>query len=61
MKKLGYGKDYKYSHDYPGHFAKQEFLPRKISKTRLYDPAQNPSENKIRDRLRRWWTGWYKY
>lgn len=30
MKDIGYGKDYKYAHDFNGSFAEQEFLPKEI-------------------------------
>ncbi|MGB5988929.1 MAG: replication-associated recombination protein A [Marinifilaceae bacterium] len=55
MKNLDYGKDYKYSHAYPGHFVEQEFMPEKAKNKRLYIPQSNASEMKILDRLRSWW------
>ncbi len=61
MKKLDYGKDYKYSHDFPGNFTQQEFLPQKISKKKFYEPGNNPSENNMRARLKAWWKNWYSY
>ena len=61
MKNLNYGKNYKYSHDFPGNFAQQEFMPDKVSKHKIYEPGNNPSENKMRDRLKKWWKGWYNY
>jgi putative ATPase len=61
MKSLDYGKNYKYSHDYPGNFAQQEFMPDKVSKHKIYEPGNNPSENKMRERLKKWWKGWYGY
>ncbi|MGZ3940300.1 MAG: replication-associated recombination protein A, partial [Flavisolibacter sp.] len=39
MKRLGYGKNYKYAHSFEGNFADQEFLPDKIKGTRFYDPG----------------------
>lgn len=60
MKELGYGKNYKYAHAYPGNFAEQEFLPDKISGTKLYEPQQNPAEEKFRNRLKSLWKK-YKY
>ena len=48
MKDEGYGKGYKYSHDFPGNFAEQEFLPDEITGTTLYEPGNNPRENEIR-------------
>jgi len=61
MKDQGYGKGYKYSHDYPGNFAEQEFLPEKISKTVLYNPGNNARENEMRKRLHQQWKDKYGY
>lgn len=55
MEKLDYGKGYKYSHDYPGHFVKQEFLPEKLSKTQFWIPQDNPAENKLTERMKTLW------
>ena len=41
MKELGYGEEYKYSHDYANNFAEQEFLPEAISKNPIYIPGNN--------------------
>lgn len=60
MKELGYGADYKYSHSYDGNFSDQEYLPKEISKTRFYEPGNNPKEKSIRDWLRKLW-GKYGY
>ena len=38
MKKMGYGKNYKYAHSYEGNFTEQEFLPGELSGTAFYDP-----------------------
>ncbi len=61
MKKMDYGKDYKYSHDFEGNFVQQEFLPEKISKMKIYEPGKNASENKMKERLKNWWKHWYQY
>lgn len=61
MKDAGYGKDYKYSHDYDRNFADQEFLPEKLSGTRLYEPGDNARENELRARLKSLWKNKYKY
>ena len=42
MDKAGYGKGYKYAHDYAGHFAEQEFLPESLSGTKFYEPDTQP-------------------
>ncbi|RYE21429.1 MAG: replication-associated recombination protein A [Sphingobacteriales bacterium] len=61
MKKLDYGKGYKYAHDHPGNFVDQEFLPDKVSGTKLYDPGNNAAEARIRDYLRNCWKEKYDY
>ena len=61
MKKLNYGKNYQYAHDFPGNFVPQEFLPEKISGTIFFDPQENPAETKIQQRLKQQWKGKYKY
>ncbi len=61
MKKMDYGKGYKYAHDYPGNFVDQEFLPDKIAGTKLYDPAHNPTEDRMRAYLRECWKEKYGY
>ncbi|MGQ1909819.1 replication-associated recombination protein A [Marinifilum sp. RC60d5] len=55
MKELGYKKDYKYSHDYPGNFVDQQFLPDEIKNQRIYFPQKNQQELKIWERLKGWW------
>ena len=55
MKELGYGVEYKYSHDYPGNFVEQDFMPEEIRGAKLYEPQNNPQENKILERLKKLW------
>ena len=55
MRQMGYGKEYKYSHDYEGHFVEQEFLPPSLKGRRYYQPTQEGSEKEIAERLKRWW------
>jgi putative ATPase len=61
MKDLGYGKDYKYAHSYQGHFVEEDFLPEKIKGKIFYDPAANPKETEIRNKLISLWKKRYKY
>ena len=61
MKDIGYGDAYKYSHDYENNFAEQEFLPKKISNTRLYSPGNNARENAQRQYLKQLWKEKYGY
>lgn len=61
MKELGYGKDYKYAHNYKDNFAQEDFLPEEIQQTVLYDPGSNKRESALRDFLKKRWQGKYKY
>ncbi|WP_339698913.1 replication-associated recombination protein A [uncultured Roseivirga sp.] len=61
MKEEGYGKGYKYSHDFPGNFVNQEFMPAEIKGTKLYDPGKNPREEEMRKRLQAMWKEKYGY
>ena len=55
MRDRGYGKDYRYSHDYEGHFVQQEFLPASLKDRRYYQPGQEGAEKEIKERLEKWW------
>lgn len=61
MKKLGYGKNYKYAHDYERNFVEQEFLPDELSGTMFYEPGKTPREEELRKFLRSLWKGKYNY
>jgi putative ATPase len=52
MKDLGYGKGYKYPHDYPGHTVVEDYLPEKLKGTRFYKPDGQGKEKEIEDRLK---------
>ncbi|MCL6462064.1 MAG: replication-associated recombination protein A [Flavobacterium micromati] len=61
MKELGYGEEYKYSHDYSNNFAEQEFLPETIRNKPIYIPGNNSRENSIREFLKNRWKDKYGY
>ena len=61
MKRMGYGKDYKYAHSYEANFTEQEFLPDQISGTAFYEPGKNPREEELRKFLRSLWKNKYNY
>jgi putative ATPase len=61
MKELGYGQHYVYSHDGPGNFVEQDFMPEEISRKRLFLPGDNPREREMLTRLRSWWGDRYGY
>ncbi|MBR1445579.1 MAG: replication-associated recombination protein A, partial [Alloprevotella sp.] len=44
-----------YPHDYPGHFHRQQYLPDELQGTRLWEPADNPAEQRHADRMRALW------
>lgn len=56
MEELGYGQDYKYSHDYPGNFVQQEFMPAEANHPTFWVPCHNPSEAKMAERMNTLWS-----
>jgi putative ATPase len=61
MKELGYGEEYKYSHDYANNFAEQEYLPEAIKNTAIYVPGENAREKTTREFLKNRWKDKYGY
>lgn len=59
MKDLQYGKGYKYSHDYPGNFANQEFMPDSIKGTRFFNPGSSKKEIEIAELISKIWKNKY--
>ncbi len=59
MKELGYGKEYRYSHDQPGHASEQEFLPEAISGKTIYAPGDNRKEQEFAAYLLNVWKNKY--
>lgn len=59
MKDLGYGKEYKYAHNYQNNFIEEEFLPEDLSGTSFYEPGNNSRENAIKEFLDKRWKGKY--
>jgi putative ATPase len=57
MRDMEYGKGYRYSHDYEGHFVEQEYLPPGLKGARYYFPAAQGREREIEERMREWWGG----
>jgi putative ATPase len=54
MKELGYGKDYKYPHDYPDHFVPEEYLPENLKGRIYYEPSDFGFEREVKRRLEAW-------
>ena len=60
MKELGYAKDYKYAHDYEGHFVEQQFLPDELARKRIWHAQGNAAEMKLQERMLQLWKDRYK-
>lgn len=50
--KLGHGEGYKYAHDYPNHYVRQQYLPYELSGREFYHPSGNGYEKKIREHMK---------
>lgn len=61
MKQIGYGKDYKYAHDYKDNFIQQQFLPDELKGKKFYQPQDNTKEKQILSSLQQRWNGVYDY
>lgn len=55
MKELGYSDGYKYAHDYPGHFVRQQYLPDAMAGRCIWSPQDNASEARLRERMEQYW------
>jgi putative ATPase len=60
MKELDYGKGYKYAHQFPGHFVRQQNLPETLAGRQFYYPAEEGFEKQVLARLRAWWPERYR-
>lgn len=61
MKEIGYGDNYKYSHDFPGNFVTQEYLPSEISGHTFFSPGCSKREQQMRQLLKQLWNDKYGY
>jgi putative ATPase len=57
MKEMGFGKGYRYAHDYPGHFIRQQYLPDELKGRQYYTPSDQGYEREVASRLHFWWQG----
>ena len=55
MKELGYHDGYKYPHDYPGHFTSQQYMTDALKDVRIWHGQHNPSEEKMYQRMVKYW------
>lgn len=60
MKNLGYSDGYKYSHDFPGHFVRQQYMPDELTDIRIWHAQHSPSEEKQYQWMLRCWGDRYK-
>jgi putative ATPase len=60
MKELGYGKGYLYSHDHPGNFVLQEFMPDELSQTSFFEAGSSKKEQEIQEQIKILWGSKYK-
>ncbi|MFH1004506.1 MAG: replication-associated recombination protein A [Bacteroidota bacterium] len=61
MKEIGYGKEYKYAHDFDENFILQEYLPEEITGTKFFNPGDNNVEKKFSEFLKKLWKTKYNY
>ncbi len=61
MKAIGYGKEYKYPHDYENNFIDVNYLPEEIKDSQFYFPGENGQEKNLKERLKFLWKGRKKY
>lgn len=61
MKDIGYGKEYKYAHDFDNNFVAQNYLPKEIDGQSIYKPQGNAREKDLLTRLKALWKGKYGY
>jgi putative ATPase len=61
MKQIGYGKEYKYPHDYENNFVKENYMPEELKNSQFYFPGSNGHERNLKERLKLLWKGKKKY
>lgn len=61
MEQMGYGAEYRYPHDYPGHFYAQQYMPDAISGVQLWNGGDSASEAKMKEQMTRLWGNFKKY
>lgn len=61
MKSIGYGKEYKYAHDFENNFTQLEFLPDQIKGKTFYKPGNNSRENELKNYLIKLWGDKYEF
>jgi putative ATPase len=54
QKEMGHGKDYKYPHEFDGHYVVETYLPDALAGQRFYQPSESGEEKEIKERLEGW-------
>ena len=55
MEELGYSEGYKYAHDYPNHFVKQQFMPDALQGRKFWQAQGSPTEQRMADWMKHLW------
>ena len=55
MSGMGYGKGYRYAHEFEGNFTEQDYLPPSVQGRRYFQPSTEGQEKEIKERLENWW------
>ena len=61
MKDIGYGKNYKYAHDFENHFVEENYFPEELKGSQFYFPSEQGQEKKLKDWLKNLWKKMKKY
>ena len=61
MKDIGYGKEYKYAHEFKSHFVEENYFPKELENSQYYFPTENGQEKRIKDWLKSLWKTLKKY
>jgi len=56
MKELGYADGYKYAHDFPGHFVRQQYLPDELANASFWQPQDTSAhEQRLKQQMKACW------
>jgi putative ATPase len=61
MKVIGYGKDYKYAHNYENHFVEENYFPDELAGSQYYFPTEIGQEKNLKERLKLLWKNRKRY
>ncbi len=61
MKDIGYGKEYKYAHDFDNNFVEENYFPEELKGSQFYFPTENGQEKNLKERLKFLWKKLKRY